>query len=617
MATVERKRSVAAQTSLFVLVVVAIVVVANVLSAGTYARVDMTRTERFTLSKGSARLVQSLKEPIQVDAYVTRGLPFIEAFVGELTDLLREYERKGNGNFKFTLIEAKTDELRKRAKEAGLEEVPFAGAGAGATQDDSVTITKGYMGLVLKYGSEKAVIPQLSLDYNAGFEFWITNKIRELKDKEEKIKHRIGVVTGKDELKLTDTNLLPRSGRGQSHSLQSILQQVFPFYTLEETDLKNGDNEIDAGLDGLIITQPAKDYTEKELRRIDQFLMRGNKSLAVFASAVNLKGQDPSMNGSLSLHGLDKLLPGYGIDLKKNAVFDQAASFVLGFRTLGGVQEVRHPGIVILADDPRMDGDKKLLDTGFAGFFRMQQLAFPFPSSIELLRDRQPADVTLRAVARTSEAAAVDTSDTVNMKITRRNWAVKPPFDQRVIGAVAEGKLKSAFAGKPDKDLKVAERAPQPSRVFVVSSGQFLTNPFAYAGNGPEMGGQFQMFGAVGGDRDLQMIAEPYAQQFLTTTILSLKNTLDWMSNDADLIAASAKILAPPVLQYSSLKRPKVEAGDNEESLRKKDEEYRQARKRVQSQVQWSLTLGVPLLFAALGVARWQIRQSRRNRKRI
>jgi len=322
------------------------------------------------------------------------------------------------------------------------------------------------------------------------------------------------------------------------------------------------------------------------------------------------------MNATLGLHGLDKLLPGYGIDIKKNAIFDPAASFMLGFRTMGGTAELRHPAIVILADDPRMDENKKLLDTGFAGFFRMQQLAFPFASSIDLLRDRQPSDVTLKAVARTSEAASLDTSDTISMKL-KKNWTPKPPFDQRIIAAVAEGKLKSAFAGKADNDIKVPERAPQPSRVFVIASSEFLTNPFAYSGNGPEMQGQFQMFGSMGGDRDLQMIAEPYAQQFLTTTILSLKNTLDWMSGDQDLLAASAKILAPPALQFASLKRPKVEAGDNEETLRKKDEEYRQARKRIQTQVQWSLTLGVPLLFAVLGVGRWQYRQSKRNQKKI
>ena len=48
-------------------------------------------------------------------------------------------------------------------------------------------------------------------------------------------------------------------------------------------DLKGGDIAVDENLDGLIITQPGKDLTEKELRRIDQFVMKG-KSLAVIAS---------------------------------------------------------------------------------------------------------------------------------------------------------------------------------------------------------------------------------------------------------------------------------------------------------------------------------------------
>ena len=34
---------------------------------------------------------------------------------------------------------------------------------------------------------------------------------------------------------------------------------------------------------------------------------------------MTLKANDPTMNATLGLHGLDKLLPGYGIDVKKNA----------------------------------------------------------------------------------------------------------------------------------------------------------------------------------------------------------------------------------------------------------------------------------------------------------
>jgi len=160
MASSDRKRTVAAQTTLYLLVLAAIAVGANIFAAGLYRRVDVTKAERYTLSQGSARLVSGLKKPIYVDAYVTKGLPVLDAFVRDLTDLLKEYERGGQGKFKFTVTEANTDELREKAKEAGLNEAAFGQASA--TSEDQASIAQGFMGLVLKYGSEKAVIPQMN-----------------------------------------------------------------------------------------------------------------------------------------------------------------------------------------------------------------------------------------------------------------------------------------------------------------------------------------------------------------------------------------------------------------------------------------------------------------------
>ena len=99
----------------------------------------------------------------------------------------------------------------------------------------------------------------------------------------------IGVLTGHDEIKPSEPNLVP-SNMGK-FAMQTIISQNFPFYSFQDVDLKNGDSEVPDELDGLIMTQPAKDISEKELRRIDQFLMKG-KSLAIFAGAVNLKASD-------------------------------------------------------------------------------------------------------------------------------------------------------------------------------------------------------------------------------------------------------------------------------------------------------------------------------------
>jgi ABC-type uncharacterized transport system involved in gliding motility auxiliary subunit len=604
MTTDKNRKVVAAQTGLFLLVVAAILVVLNVLSIGANKRWDATKNERFTLSQGSGRLVQNLKEPLLVDAYVTKGLARLDVYVDDLTNLLKEYERAGGGKFQFTIIEAKTEDLKERAKEAGLE--PMAFASQAETGDDQAAIAQGYLGLVLKYGSEKDTIP-LNPGQAVGLEFLITNKIREIRDKADSIKHKIGVVTGKDELKLTDTNLLPRRGQGGA-SIQGILGQHFPFYEFVDVDLKDGATEIDATLDGLVITQPQKDYSEKELERVDEFLMRGNKSLAVFASASNLKPNDAKMKAELNTHNLEKLLSGYGLNLKKNLLLDFGAQFQTPVMTNGGIAAVRYPPIAHVADDPRLEGDKRTLDTGFAAFFRLQEVAFPYPSSIELLRDKQPADVKLEAVARTTPNTSELTSDSIDLSLRLQGWEPKPPFAQHVIAAYAEGKLKSAFATAEN-----AKVAAEPSRVLLIASNEYITNPFAYSGNGPELGGQFAMFGGAGGDQALLSVANPYAQRYLTNTVLSVKNTMDWMTGDSDLLAISAKIIAEPNLKYTSITPESIPVDATEEDLKRIEQDLKEQRKYTQNQVTWTLTLLMPALFAAFGVFRWKRRSDKRT----
>lgn len=614
MATEEQKKRVAAQTGLYVLVIAAIVVVANLLSSKLYKRQDVTMTERYTLSQGSGRLLSTLKQPIQVDAYVKRGLPQLDAFVSDLTDLLKEYEAAGKGKFKFTLIEANTDELRAQAKEAGLQEQPFVDPSQ--TSEDQAAVAQGYMGLVFKYESEKTVIPFLSPQNQDGLEFWITNKIREIRDKADDIKHRIGVITDKDELKLDDANLVPKQGRSQgAPTMKSIVEQNFPFYKIEDVKLSET-SPIDKDLVGLIITQPRKDYTDKELRRIDEFMMLGGKALVVYASAVTMKPQDPTMTATLDTHNLDKLLSGYGIQMDKDAVLDFGAQFRLPVRTANGVGWIRDPGIIHVAADSRFDeGDEKSIDMSFPPFFRLEELTFPFASSLKLLRDKQPADVKLAAVARTTPQTSVDKSSTVDLKL-KTDWSPKPPLQSEIIAAYAQGKLKSAFASSPDPSIKVAERAPSDSRVLVVSSSLFLSNPFAYAGNGPDLGGQFAMFGNVGGDENLLRIAQPYIE-YLTNTIISFKNTLDWLSGDSDLVAASAKLIGDPHLVYADVSKPKYKSEDDQAEIKRKDEEYRNSRKTLQRNVQWTLTLGIPILFAAFGLLRWRRRETMRSQLKV
>ena len=435
----------------------------------------------------------------------------------EAERLLRGYERAGHGRVKLAVHHVGQDVAAEAAREAGMVEV-------GKYQSEEL----GYLGLTMRYGDQRAVIPSFSVDGPSGLEFWITNKIRELRDLREHRQHRIGVVTGKGELKLSDPVLAPSRG-SDGPSLASIMKQAFPFYVLVPVDLQAGKVPIDAGLEGLIITQPAQDYALSELQRIDQFLLLGNKSLAVFASAVNLAPGSPQMQGTLSPHGLEKLLSGYGVELETNVLWDNASSFKVEVSKDDGTRATfRYPLIPIVRSSPETPSNGPL-DASAVPFFRLDQLAFPFASSLRLAVDKQPADVAFRGIARSTD----ETSSTHASPVNLRPASSYPRGEMRshLLAATVQGRLRSAFP-LPLGDGKLGPVAPAPSRLLVIASSTYLANPFVYADS------------ATSPDPMVSQLAQPYVSN-LTSTIVSFKNTLDWMLAAEDFVELSATIVPP------------------------------------------------------------------------
>jgi ABC-type uncharacterized transport system involved in gliding motility auxiliary subunit len=603
----EKRKKTAVESSVLILIVAAILVAVNALSAlGVYARTDVTKTEKFTLSKGSGNLLRSMKQQLTIDAYVTKGLPKLDAFVRDLRDLLQEYKNAGAGKFDYAILEPKDEDTKKKAKDAGLIEQPF---GEASDTDEKAAVAQGFMGLVFKYGEQQDVIKFLPPDRTDGLEFWITNKIREIRDKGDDIHHKVGVLTGHDEIKPSDADLVPTS-MGK-YSMQTIITQNFPFYTFVDVDLKGGETEISDDLDGLLLTQPGKDLTEKELRRIDQFVMKG-KSLAVFASAVNVKANDATMSATLNLHGLDKLLEGYGISVDKDVVLDLARHVRLVVPTAGGIAQAELWQIPEVQDDPRFSGNEQLIDTSFAGLFRVQDAAVPLASSLSLKADKQPG-AKMKVVMRSTPGSVHLTGESADLRPFQK-WAAKLKGlkqQQFSLAADVEGTLKSAFPEGDKQGVEAPAQSAKPSRIFVLSSSQFLANPLARAGNAPDMGQYGQMMPSLGGDEQLLMLAGPYAQQFITGSILVFKNTLDWLSGDTDLLAVSAKLLSDPNLVYGE--KLNITPEESEDQIRKQEDDIKAARKDQQRNVELLLILGIPALFAAYGLARWRRRTAARQ----
>lgn len=70
-------------------------------------------------------------------------------------------------------------------------------------------------------------------------------------------------------------------------------------------------------------------------------------------------------------------------------------------------------------------------------------------------------------------------------------------------------------------------------RILVIASSLFVTNPLARAGAFEIPGAQTQA------DARREGFVVGYAQQYLTTMILTVKNALDWATLDSGLLACA------------------------------------------------------------------------------
>lgn len=463
-------------------------------------------------ANSAARVVASLRSTLRITAYVTSGHAKLNAFNERVRAVLDGLRAAGGDVVVVAIVDTKDPAQAAKAKEAGLQRLEFA--------DADTDRLSGYLGIVVEYGAERDSIKLLTPEMDRGLTFWVQNKIVEVRRRAEASKVTIGILTGHGEPNLSETTLvLPDSGKP---SLRGIIEQYFPHYRFVDVDTKSGAVAIDPSLSAFLVLQPERDLVDKELDRIDDFVLAG-KRIAVVASAVNVRASDSLMHATLSAHGLEKLLAGYGIEMRRDVVEDFGRPFKVEVMTTTSPTPLamRFPPILHVKDDERFTGDKQLLDTGFASFFRIPEIPFPFASSLVLHPERQPdlKPGALRILARSTPTAVRETATDVTLGPLRQ-WRPKDgTFAQHAVAAVASGKLRSAFPPK-----RATSRGD--SRVLVISSSQFFTNPFARA--------------AAPSDSLTTSLVTPYAQQVLTNTILVAKNTLDWMSMDADLEACQA-----------------------------------------------------------------------------
>lgn len=308
MFTLNRKTLSGSTLIVLAVLLVAVLALVNTLFRG--ARVDLTENNLYTLSDGTKTIIGEIEEPINLYFYfsdkASADVPFLRNYANRVRELLEEIAAKSKGKIRLSVIDPQPfSEDEDRASEAGLQAVPVGQGGN--------SIFFGLAGTNALDG--KAVIPFFSPDKESFLEYDVAKMINGLKaDK----KIAVGVISS---LNISPGFDPATRGMREGWAAYSQLSDIFDMRLLNP----EATTKIDPEISTLLLVHP-KTLSDDTLYAIDQFVLRGGR-LMVFVDPngeQDQSGADPenpqaAMFASKS-SDLPKLFKAWGVNYDPNQV---------------------------------------------------------------------------------------------------------------------------------------------------------------------------------------------------------------------------------------------------------------------------------------------------------
>lgn len=283
----------------------------------------------------------------------------------------------------------------------------------------------------------------------------------------------------------------------------------------------------------LLVVAPSDTIPVPQRRAIDRYVMQGGR-VGWFVNAVSANLRAGSARPTSV--GLDSLVSAYGIRIRPNLLMDQQSSPVSVQRQRGMFQvqqSIEYPFLPIATD----------FQSGHPMTSGLRRMLFYFASTVDT--SAVPAGVEVEPLIRSSRNAGVQSGRfMIQPQIAKQQMATlsQGPF---VIGAAYDGRFPSAYGSETSVS----------TRMVAVGDGDFL--------NGSLLG-----------------------QQAVSQNVQFALNAVDWMAQDAGLLAVRSKTVEP---------RPLRPVGDG-----------------ARPWIKYANMLGPVLLVVLLGLARWRWRANRR-----
>lgn len=388
----------------------------------------------------------------------------------QVEKVYQNVNKKNMSRLDFVKIDPSESEIASLSDKFGIQVLNW--------QDENGVQHSGAIGLVLEYGDKFNLLPiQMGRDLFGRNMIVGADSLED--DLEESLKsivsksEEIGYITGHGELDIEDSE----KGSGRLANL------VSDRYSFKKIDLTK--DEIPSSLTSILIDGPKSTFTDEELYKIDQYLLRGGNVL-LFSDSFDEKMPEGQMayymqpTYSPISTGLEKNLDKYGIVLGKNYVMDKNCY----------TQNAQNYGKVNFYFAPLLQKDslnqKSYITKNLGYVITIQN------SSVDVSKAEENPDLRVTVLAKSSPGSWTMEKDVTTNPLSisvpaEKDAEGKSNFKSENLAVLIEGKFNSAFKKAPssDSDAKNAdglssknhlEKSVQNGKILVITSSKLTTS---------------------------------------------------------------------------------------------------------------------------------------------
>ncbi|MCQ2393919.1 MAG: Gldg family protein [Kiritimatiellae bacterium] len=416
-------------------VVAAIIGAANLILSNLPLRVDLTGEKLYTLSKGSKAVLGKLENDVTLKFYFSSSsteMPMqLKTYAQQVQNLLKEYERAGNGHLALEAYDPKPDsDAEEWAQRYGVE-----------PQNVNPFGQPVYFGLVAVCGDREETLARFSPRTESTLEYDVTRLVTRVAWPERPV---IGLMTSLPGVLGQQPNPMMMQRRQQPQGWAAFMELKKDY---DVREIETTAESIDADVKALVVLH-AKDLSEKTLFAIDQFVLRGGRLIACVdpCSIMDMisaqqQQQNPmmqQMGGQDAPSTLGKLFDAWGVTFDTSKmVADMGSATKLN---AGNGRAEENPAFLSLS---AKNVDKKDLLVS-----SLTQVMFPFAGSFTFAK-KDGLTFEPLIVSSTGDACLVDRSS-ARFGLGAMRKDLKPDGVQRTLAARLSGTFKTAFPKGPD-----------------------------------------------------------------------------------------------------------------------------------------------------------------------